>query len=237
MFPSVLHHQQLRIVPRDLACWYWWIVVCTRSSLEPQSFSASVAPWGQCCVCASTYRGRTAEDDLEFVGLSGIGSWLCETDQGSVGGHTVNSGQAVVRRRWSTGGTAGAASGRQMAGWAFKSYGAAWSEPWLLWRSRDLVVLLLESAARLGKYTKHACWQVWLLWRSRDLVVLLLESAARLGKYNKHACWQVWQSPHSLPGDSEQGSTGLPPSSKVTACWVSQLLSGNVSRFEENGCV
>ena len=30
-------------------------VVCTRSSLEPQRFSASLAPWDQCSVCAALY--------------------------------------------------------------------------------------------------------------------------------------------------------------------------------------
>ena len=32
--------------------------VRSRSSLEPQSFSASVAPWGQCCVLASLCSGQ-----------------------------------------------------------------------------------------------------------------------------------------------------------------------------------
>ena len=34
------------------------LAVCSRSSLEPQSFSASVAPWGQCCVLAPLWSGQ-----------------------------------------------------------------------------------------------------------------------------------------------------------------------------------
>ena len=54
------------------------LVVCSMSSLELQSFSASVDPWGQCCARDVLYRGRTAE--LGFVGLSymGMQSIVCE---------------------------------------------------------------------------------------------------------------------------------------------------------------
>ena len=58
------------------------LVVCTRSSLEPQSFSASVAPrGGQCCVHASLYKGqdcRTCSGVCEPV--SHGQSTVCVTD-------------------------------------------------------------------------------------------------------------------------------------------------------------
>ena len=63
------------------------LVVLSRSFLEPQSFSASMAPLGQCCVRASLYRGTTAEHALGPVGLSHTGSRLCVSDQGGTGGH------------------------------------------------------------------------------------------------------------------------------------------------------
>ena len=47
------------------------LVVCRTSSLDHQSFSASVVPSGQCCVRTSLYGGRgTAEHVLGFVGLT-----------------------------------------------------------------------------------------------------------------------------------------------------------------------
>ena len=61
------------------------LIVSSKSSLDPQSFSASVAPWGQCCVRASLYRWQNYKAcsgvriDLYigqqgFVGLSHVGS-------------------------------------------------------------------------------------------------------------------------------------------------------------------
>ena len=34
------------------------LVACTRSSLQPRSFSVSGGPWGQCCVPSSLYKGQ-----------------------------------------------------------------------------------------------------------------------------------------------------------------------------------
>ena len=97
------------------------LVVCTSSSLEPQSFPASVVSWGQGVFSCTV--GRTAEHALVFVGLSHMGSgvcgpvshglwglwacltWalvfvglshmgnqlVCVTDQGNTGGHAVTS--------------------------------------------------------------------------------------------------------------------------------------------------
>ena len=50
------------------------LAVYSRSSLKPQGFSAIVAPWGQCCVRASLYRGQdcrtcsgvSSESDYSF---------------------------------------------------------------------------------------------------------------------------------------------------------------------------
>ena len=151
MFPSVLHHQQLRIVPRHLACWYWWTVVCTRSSLEPQNFSASVASWGQCCVCASTYRGRTAEDDPEFVGLSGIGSWLCDRPR---------------QCRW--------AHSQQWPGCSQKTLICWWHCRCCIWLSDGglgaqvlrchLIRALASVESRLGGFAAWICCQTWQIY-------------------------------------------------------------------------
>ena len=63
------------------------LVVCTRSSLEPQSFSANMAPRGASAVSMfPCVRGRTAEDALGFVDLSHVDSQLCVADQGAVTG-------------------------------------------------------------------------------------------------------------------------------------------------------
>ena len=55
------------------------LVACTRSSLQPQSFSVSGGPWGQCCVRSSLYKGH-----------------VCRTCSG-VCGLAVSHGQSTVR--------------------------------------------------------------------------------------------------------------------------------------------
>ena len=83
------------------------MVACSRSSLEPQSFFASMAPWVNAVSLLPCIRVRTAEHALGFVGLSHMGSQLCVTDQGDTGGHAVSSGQSVVRS-WHSAGSAAA---------------------------------------------------------------------------------------------------------------------------------
>ena len=54
------------------------LLICTMFSLEPQSFSADMAPWGQCCVHASLYRGQDCTTCSGVVSLFHcMGSWLC----------------------------------------------------------------------------------------------------------------------------------------------------------------
>ena len=60
------------------------VVVCTRSSLALQWFSASVAPCGQCCVRSSLYWywGKKCRTCPGACGpVSHMGSRLCVTDQ------------------------------------------------------------------------------------------------------------------------------------------------------------
>ena len=86
-------------------------IVCSRSSLEPQSFSSSVALWGLCCVLLPCIGGRTAEHAVGIVGLSHMGSQPCLADQGNTDGHADGSDHSIIGRWWSSSGAADVVSG------------------------------------------------------------------------------------------------------------------------------
>ena len=104
-------------------------VVLIRACLEPHSFSASTAPWGQCCVPVSWYRGqncRTCSGDCGPVphGQSLVCAsfrryrWVC-----------CRRDQWVVWRWWSVGEAGGGASGCQMEG-CVRLASVCWSDVW-----------------------------------------------------------------------------------------------------------
>ena len=69
-----------------MALWYPR-VFCKRGFLWASVVSVSLQNWG-----------RTVVHVLGFLGPSHMGSQLCVTDQGSIGGHAVGSGQSIGRR-------------------------------------------------------------------------------------------------------------------------------------------
>ena len=71
-------------------------VVLIRSCLEPHSHSANVAPWDQCCVLASWYRGQDCRTCSGDKGLFHMDSRQCVPVSGGTGVHTVSNDQCVV---------------------------------------------------------------------------------------------------------------------------------------------
>lgn len=65
------------------------LVVCSRSSLKPQSFSASVGPWGQYCICVLLYMGAEPQNMLWAL-------CTCLPSLSDIDGHPVSSDQSAV---------------------------------------------------------------------------------------------------------------------------------------------
>jgi len=72
------------------------LVGCSKSSLEPQNFSANVL-WASAVFVLSHTWGAELQNMLWGLWICLIQSVDCVTDQGDTGGHTVGSNRSVAR--------------------------------------------------------------------------------------------------------------------------------------------